>query len=78
MIMGAGKTTVVGPLLAMLLANSKTLVVEVLSLVSSFNSCFSPKLLLVGGSSCFAGFLHWGVEREIRSSNQKACFHFCF
>ena len=29
MIMGAGKTTVVGPLLAMLLADSKTLIVEV-------------------------------------------------
>jgi hypothetical protein len=29
MIMGAGKTTVVGPLLAMLLANSRTLMVEV-------------------------------------------------
>ena len=29
MIMGAGKTTVVGPLLAMLLANSGTLMLEV-------------------------------------------------
>lgn len=29
MIMGAGKTTVVGPLLAMLLANATTLVFEV-------------------------------------------------
>ena len=29
MIMGAGKTTVVGPLLAMLLADSSTLIMEV-------------------------------------------------
>lgn len=29
MIMGAGKTTVVGPLLAMLMANARTLVFEV-------------------------------------------------
>lgn len=29
MIMGAGKTTVVGPLLAMLLADSNTLMIEV-------------------------------------------------
>ncbi len=29
MIMGAGKTTVVGPLLALLLANSKSLIFEV-------------------------------------------------
>lgn len=30
MIMGAGKTTVVGPLLAMLLANASTLIFEVI------------------------------------------------
>ena len=30
MIMGAGKTTVVGPLLAMLLAQANTLIIEVI------------------------------------------------
>lgn len=33
MIMGAGKTTVVGPLLAMLLANATTLMIEVQNLL---------------------------------------------
>jgi hypothetical protein len=33
MIMGAGKTTVVGPLLAMLLADSNTLMIEVMVMI---------------------------------------------
>ena len=37
MIMGAGKTTVVGPLLAMLLANANTLVMEVILQILFFN-----------------------------------------
>ena len=46
MIMGAGKTTVVGPLLALLLANGKQLVIQVrfLPLILIFKSQFALAL----------------------------------
>ena len=77
MIMGAGKTTVVGPLLAMLLANATTLMIEVQhALVCSLRQNLNALLCFAGRAPGIAGFLRRHFARALRGCDPQTRLHF--
>jgi hypothetical protein len=67
LIMGSGKTTVVAPLLALMLADGKSLVVQVFKLI--FTNSFTLIIFILGGASSFARILSISDARAILFTN---------
>lgn len=81
LIMGSGKTTVVAPLLALMLADGKALVVQVKYILIYF-LLFDALLIIfinLGGTTCIARVLTLSDERKILVSHSpQSCIHFRF